>query len=61
MLYPFTFQILMNVQKAVLSVSRCVQTLMALFSVPVEMGSVLAVMGGAVMVSEVPERCQKID
>ena len=34
-----------------MAASRCAQTLMALLSVPVEMGSVLAVMGKAVMVS----------
>ena len=34
-----------------MAVSRYAQTLMAPFSVPVDMGSVLAVMGGAVMVS----------
>ena len=44
-------QILMNVQRTVMAVSRCAQTLMALLHVPVEMGFVLEVMGGAVMVS----------
>ena len=39
----FILQILMNVWRTVMVVSRCVQTLIALFSVPVEMVSVLAV------------------
>ena len=34
-----------------MAVSRCAQTLMALLSVPVEMATVLAMMGGTVMVS----------
>ena len=55
------FQILMNVQRTVMAASRCAQTLMDHLSVPVEMGSVLAVKEGAVMVSELLERCKKAD
>ena len=47
----FNLQILMNAQRTVMVVNTSAQTLMVLLSVPVEMGSVLAVMGGAVMVS----------
>ena len=50
-LYIHILQILMNVQRTVMAVSRCAQTLMALLSVPVEMATVLAMMGGTVMVS----------
>ena len=44
-------QILTNALRTVMGVGRCAPTLMVLLSVPVEMGSVLAVMGGAVKVS----------
>ena len=47
----FNLQILMNAQRTVMAVSKNAQTLMVPLSAPVEMGSVLAVMGGAVMVS----------
>ena len=40
----------MNVLRTPIIVAKTVQTLMALLSVPVEMGSVFAVMGGAVKV-----------
>ena len=43
-------QMLMNVQGTVAVVSRYALTQMALSCVPVEMGSVLPVMGGAVKV-----------
>ena len=43
-------QMLMNVRRALTAVSRAAQTQMALLCVPVEMGTVLPVMRGAVMV-----------
>ena len=49
-LYIHILQILMNVQRTVMAVSRCAQTLMALLSVPVELGSVFRVMRRAVKV-----------
>ena len=51
-------QILMNVHRTVMAVSRYVQTLMDLLNVHVKMGFVLPVMKGNVMVSELPERCR---
>ena len=42
-----------------MAVSRCVQTLMASLSVPVEMATVLAVMKGTVMVSRLLHRFRR--
>ena len=50
LLLSFFLQMLTNVQGIVMAVNIHVQTLMGHLSVPVEMGSVLAVMGGAVKV-----------
>ena len=50
----FTLQILMSAQRTLMVVGRRASTQMVPFSVPVEMGFVLAMMGGAVLVSLPP-------
>ena len=50
----FNLQILMSAQRTVMVVTRRASTQTAPFSVPVEMAFVLAMMGGAVLVSLPP-------